>query len=80
MAVKKLVRIGFKLKYDQKVISKLVELMMEQKDCCGTKEHEDAISKLEDLGFCTKQNVQARARLSLMCVLSLVVFWVLNDL
>jgi hypothetical protein len=43
------------------VISELVKLMMEQKDCCGGKEYEDAISKLEDLDFLTKQNVQEYA-------------------
>ena len=56
-ALKALTRVGFKLKYDQKDISQLVELMMEQKDCCGAKEFEDAVSKLEDLDFFTKQNV-----------------------
>jgi hypothetical protein len=34
---------------------------MEQKDCCGAKEYEDAVSKLEDLDFLTKQDVQEYA-------------------
>jgi hypothetical protein len=34
---------------------------MEQKDCCGAEEFEDAVSKLEDLDFLTKQNVQEYA-------------------
>jgi len=59
--LKALSRIGFKLKYDNKAISELVELMMEQKDCCGEKEYEDAVSELEDLDFFTKQNVQEYA-------------------
>ncbi len=60
-ALKALTRIGFKLKYDQKTISDLVELIMEQKDCCGAKEFEDAISKLDDIDFLTKQDVQEYA-------------------
>jgi DNA-binding transcriptional ArsR family regulator len=60
-ALKALERIGFKLKYDQKTISKIVELLMDQKDCCGTKEYEDAVSKLDDVDFFTKQNVQEYA-------------------
>jgi DNA-binding transcriptional ArsR family regulator len=60
-ALKALTRIGFKLKYDSNVISELVELLMEQKDCCGAKEYEDAVSKLEDLDFLTKQDVQEYA-------------------
>lgn len=61
VALKALNRIGFKLKYDQKVISDLVELMMQQKDCCGIAEYEDAVSKLDDVDFFTKQNVQEYA-------------------
>ena len=60
-ALKALERIGFKLKYDQKTISKIVELIMDQKDCCGAKEYEDAVSKLDDIDFITKQNVQEYA-------------------
>lgn len=60
-ALKALSRIGFKLKYDQKAISELVDLIMDQKDCCGAEEYEDAVSKLEDLDFLTKQNVQEYA-------------------
>ena len=59
--LKALSRIGFKLKYDNKAISELVDLMMDQKDCCGEKEYEDAVSELEDLDFFTKQNVQEYA-------------------
>jgi len=60
-ALKALSRIGFKLKYDQKTISELVDLIMDQKDCCGAEENEDAVSKLEDLDFMTKQHVQEYA-------------------
>lgn len=60
-ALKALSRIGFKLKYGQKAISKLVDLLMDQKDCCGAEEFEDAVAKLEDIDFFTKQNVQEYA-------------------
>jgi DNA-binding transcriptional ArsR family regulator len=60
-ALKALTQIGFKLKYDQKVISQLVKLMMEQKDCCGVKEYEDAISNIKDLDFFAKQDAQEYA-------------------
>jgi DNA-binding transcriptional ArsR family regulator len=59
--LKALMRMGFRLSYDSKVISELVDLLMEQKDCCGAKEYEDAVSKLEDLDFLTKQDVQEYA-------------------
>lgn len=59
--LKALTHIGFKLKYDQEVVSELVELMTEQKDCCSAKEYEDAISKLKDLDLFTKQKVQEYA-------------------
>lgn len=60
-ALKALEDIGFKLKYNQKIISEIVEHLLEQKDCCGAKEFEEAISKLEDIDFLTKQNVQEYA-------------------
>lgn len=60
-ALKALTRMGFKLKYDQNMISELVELILERKDCCGEKEIEEAVSKLEDLDFLTQQNVQEYA-------------------
>lgn len=60
-ALKALQQIGFKLKYNQEVILEIVEHLLEEKDCCGAKEFEDAISKLEDIDFLTKQNVQEYA-------------------
>ena len=65
-ALKALTRLGFNLNYNQKVISQLVELLIEQKDCCGNKEIEDSVSKLEDLDIFTKQNVQEYANILLM--------------
>ena len=60
-ALKGLTRLGFKLKYDKKVISELVDLLIELEDCCGSKEIEDAVSKLEDLDFLTQKDVQEYA-------------------
>lgn len=60
-ALRALESIGFKLKYNQKTVSELVELILEQKDCCGTKEYEDAVSKLDNIDFLTKQTVQEYA-------------------
>ena len=34
---------------------------MEQKDCCGSKEYEDAISKLDNIDFMTNQTVKEYA-------------------
>ena len=65
-SLKALTRLGFNLKYDQNIISQLVELLIEQKDCCGNKEIEDSVSKLEDLDLFTKQNVQEYASILLM--------------
>lgn len=45
-AIKALTQLGYNINYDQNVISQLVELLIEQKDCCGNKEIEDAVSKL----------------------------------
>lgn len=60
-ALKALEQIGFKLKYNQELIMEIVEHLLEEKDCCGAKEFEDAISKLEDIDFLTKQKVQEYA-------------------
>ena len=65
-ALKALTRLGFHLKYDQNDVSQLVDLLIEQKDCCGNKEIEDAVSKLENLDLFTKQNVQEYASILLM--------------
>ncbi len=59
--LKALERIGFKLQYDKKAISQLAELKMEQHDCCGSKAHEEAIAKLDDVDLLTKENVEEYA-------------------
>jgi DNA-binding transcriptional ArsR family regulator len=60
-ALKALVRLGFKLNYDKKAISELAELRMEMHDCCGAKEYEDAISKLDNVDLLTQEDVQEYA-------------------
>ncbi len=54
-------KIGFKMEYTQKDVDKLTELSMDQQDCCSAKQFEDAISKLEDVDYFTKQDVQEYA-------------------
>jgi hypothetical protein len=51
-------RVGFKIQYDEKVVSRLAELEIEMNRCCGAKEAEDAISKLDDVDLVTKLSVQ----------------------
>ena len=60
-ALKALVRIGFKLKYNKKAIADLVDLTVQQKDCCGAGEYEEPISNLDDVDFFTKQHAQEYA-------------------
>jgi hypothetical protein len=40
--------------------------LIEKKDCCGNKEIEDFVSKLEDFFLFTKHNVQEYASILLM--------------
>ena len=56
-------RIGFNLSYDKKDVEKLAELKMQQEECCGAKEYEEAISKLGDLDLLSKEDVQEYATL-----------------
>ena len=57
-ALNALKRIGFKLQYDDKAVSKLVELKEEMNECCGFEEHEEALSELDDLDPLTKMEAQ----------------------
>ncbi len=56
-ALKALGQIGFKLKYDKNEVSELADLRLELEECCGAKEYEEAISKLDDVDFFTKQEI-----------------------
>jgi DNA-binding transcriptional ArsR family regulator len=51
-------RIGYNLKYDQSTINELAELSIELDDCCTCKDIEEAISKLDDVDYFTKQEIQ----------------------
>jgi DNA-binding transcriptional ArsR family regulator len=51
-------RIGYNLKYDQSTINELAELSIELDDCCTCKDTEEAISKLDDVDYFTKQEIQ----------------------
>jgi DNA-binding transcriptional ArsR family regulator len=59
-AVKK---IGYNIQYDQKTINELAELSIEREDCCTCKGNEEAIAKLEDVDYFTKQDAQEYAGL-----------------
>jgi len=63
IALDGLKRIGFSVSYDKKDVEKLAELTMEQEDCCGAKEYEEAVSKLDDLDLLSKETVQEYATL-----------------
>ncbi len=63
LALDGLKRIGFNLSYDKKDVEKLVELTMQQEECCGAKEYDEAVSKLEDLDLLTKEDIQEYATL-----------------
>ncbi len=60
-ALSALKRIGFKLQYDDKVVAKLVELKKEMNECCGLEEHEDALSKLDDVDILAKLEAEEYA-------------------
>jgi DNA-binding transcriptional ArsR family regulator len=64
-ALEALKKIGFKVQYDEKTLSKLVELQTEMEECCGPQKVEEALSKLEDIDPLTKMTVEEYAGLIL---------------
>jgi DNA-binding transcriptional ArsR family regulator len=56
-------KIGFNIEYTQKDVEKLTEIRMEQQDCCNARKFEDAISKLDEVDYLAKQDVQEYAGL-----------------
>ncbi len=54
-------QIGYHIEYDQQKINELAELSMEREDCCTCKGNEEAIAKLEDVDYFTKQDIQEYA-------------------
>jgi DNA-binding transcriptional ArsR family regulator len=47
-------KIGFNIKYDENDLNRIVDVMAELEDCCGSIDYEEKISNLEDLDFVTK--------------------------
>jgi len=62
-ALNALKRVGFELQYDEEAVSRLAELRMEMDECCGSKEAEDALSKLNDVDPLTKMEAEEYAGL-----------------
>jgi len=60
-ALNALKRVGFKIQYDEKVVSQLAKLQMEMNECCGSKKFEDALSKLDDVDPLTKMEAEEYA-------------------
>lgn len=61
-SLKALKAIGFNLEYEKKDVEKLAELWMKLEDCCGAKQYEDSIEKL-DVDLFTKHDVREYAGL-----------------
>lgn len=61
-SLKALKEIGFNIAYEKKDVEKLAELWLSLEDCCGAKEYEDAIEKL-DVDLFTKHDVREYAGL-----------------
>jgi DNA-binding transcriptional ArsR family regulator len=59
--------LGFNIEYDEKVISRLVEIQVGLEKCCSSGEFEDKISELDDVDFLTKQTVLEYAETLSMC-------------
>jgi len=59
--LKNLKKIGFNLEYTQENVDTLTDLRLAQQDCCGFKNYEEEVSKLENLDPLTKQHVQEYA-------------------
>ncbi len=61
-SLKALKDIGFNISYEKKDVEKLAELWLSLEDCCGAKQYEDAIEKL-DVDLFTKHDVREYAGL-----------------
>lgn len=59
-------KLGFKVELDEKKISKLADVLVEQEKCCDTENLEEKVSKLEDIDFLTQQAVQEYAEILMM--------------
>ncbi len=55
-------KLGFNLKFDEDKVSQLTDLQTNLDECCNSSgKFEDAVSKLDDVDFLTKQKVQEYA-------------------
>lgn len=54
-------RLGFKIEFDDKKISKLVDLQAEIDECCGAEKYADKVAEFEDLDLFTKDKVMEYA-------------------
>ncbi len=63
--LKALEKLGYKIKYDGNVVSKLTNIEVNAKEhleeCCDSRKLEDKIADLDDVDFLTKQTVQKYA-------------------
>ena len=66
LTLEALKKLGYKIIYDEKAVSKIADLSMQLEDCCIGKELEEAVTNLEDTDFFTKQDVQEYASLMTM--------------
>jgi DNA-binding transcriptional ArsR family regulator len=57
-ALNALKKLGFKIEYDDKTITQLVDTQIELEQCCGGPKYEDAISEMDDVDFVTKLTVE----------------------
>ncbi len=51
-------RIGYNLQYDEEKVKELARMSIELDDCCTCRDVEEAIAKLDDVDYFTKQEVQ----------------------
>jgi DNA-binding transcriptional ArsR family regulator len=60
-ALDALKKLGFKIQYDDKVVSELAGLQTELNECCNVAKYEEAVSELKDVDFITKLSIQEYA-------------------
>ncbi|MBX5326799.1 MAG: ArsR/SmtB family transcription factor [Candidatus Bathyarchaeia archaeon] len=60
-ALNALIKLGFKIEFDDKKISKLVELQAEIDECCNVEQFADKVADFEDLDLFTKDKVMEYA-------------------
>ncbi len=56
-----LVRLGFKLEFSERDVSKLVDLIGQLNECCAKAKYEDQLAKMEDLDIFTRMQAQEHA-------------------